>query len=146
MEKLVLSMNIQEFNDAMRFMYEVYTKNKDINVEIHDMTPQHIAYMSYYNIKYNNVFATLVKSERIITENIIIFINALCTKNYSSSKLSLSKILDIAYYAIHNKTTLKYFTSDSFPTITALDNEGIPTMINDDIIPSILAIVSPKIH
>ena len=55
MKKLVSSMNKEEFCEAMTFMYDVFVKNRDINIKVHDMGPRHIAYISYYNEKYNNV-------------------------------------------------------------------------------------------
>lgn len=142
MKKLVLSMNKEEFYEAMTFMYDVFVKNRDI-IRVHDMSPRHIAYISYYSEEYNNVFSTLIKSEQQIVENIITFINRINSGVYDIKTSDLSKIIDIAYCAIHDKDILRYFTSDCFPAVSALDEE---TIINNDIIPSILAIVEPKIN
>lgn len=144
MTKTILSMNKDEFKEAIQFMYDIYGQ---INTEIYNdldykYNAKHIAYISYYDGYYNKYFQKILKEEEIIVHNLLEFIDRLNFGKYNYI-LSIETILNIAYSAIHNKDTFKYFMSEQFPAITVKDKEGIPTLTNEDIIPTIMIIIRP---
>ena len=144
MTKTILSMNKDEFKEAIQFMYDIYGQ---INTEIYNdlgykYNAKHIAYISYYDGYYNKYFQKILKEEEIIVHNLLELIDRLNFGKYNYI-LSIETILNIAYSAIHNKDTFKYFMNEQFPAITVKDKEGIPTLTNEDIIPTIMIIIRP---
>lgn len=144
MTKTILSMNKDEFKEAIQFMYDIYGQ---INTEIYNdldykYNAKHIAYISYYDRCYNQDLQDILKEEEIIVHNLLEFIDRLNFGKYNYI-LSIETILNIAYSAIHNKDTFKYFMNEQFPAITVKDKEGIPTLTNEDIIPTIMIIIRP---
>ena len=144
MTKTILSMNKDEFKEAIQFMYDIYSQ---INTEIYNdlgykYNAKHIAYISYYDGYYNKYFQKILKEEEIIVHNLLELIDRLNFGKYNYI-LSIETILNIAYSAIHNKDTFKYFMNEQFPAITVKDKEGIPTLTNEDIIPTIMIIIRP---
>ena len=144
MTKTILSMNENQFKEAIRFMYDIYCQ---INTEIYNdldykYKAKHIAYISYYDGYYNKDFQYILKKEEIIVHNLLEFIDILNFGKYNYV-LSIKTILSIAYKSIHNKDTFKYFMNDQFPAFTIKDKEGISILINEDIIPTIMNILRP---
>ena len=120
MKKSILTMNKDEFCEAMKFMYDVYSHIKYSDNMIHDiLNAASIAYMSYYSERYNNTFEQVIEKERRVVENIILFIDIIFTKGRLNPSIkntyTLSKSIEMAYSAINYGETRDYFRRASFP-------------------------------
>ena len=120
MKKSILTMNKDEFCEAMKFMYDVYSRIEYSDNMIHDISnAASIAYMSYYNERYNNTFEQVIEKERRVVENIILFIDIIFTKGRLNPSIkntyTLSKSIEMAYSAINYGETRDYFKMASFP-------------------------------
>lgn len=113
MKKLILTMNKKEFCETINFMYGIYVQVKNIDSSIHENTsPTLIAYLSYYNESYNEVFEGFVRDEALIAKNILLFIDILMEKYRC---FSLDKSIELAYTAVKYKETREYFQMVTFP-------------------------------
>lgn len=124
MKKSILTMNKDEFCEAMKFMYDVYRRIEYSDNMIHDISnAASIAYMSYYSERYNNTFEQVIEKERRVVENIILFIDIIFTKIQYDGRLdpsikntyTLPKSIEMAYSAINYGETRDYFRMASFP-------------------------------
>ena len=124
MKKSILTMNKDEFCEAMKFMYDVYSHIKYSDNMIHDiLNAASIAYMSYYSERYNSTFEQIKKKKRRVVKNIILFIDIIFTKVQYDGRLdpsikntyTLSKSIEMAYSAINYGETRDYFKMGSFP-------------------------------
>ena len=136
MKKSILTMNKDEFCEAMKFMYDVYSHIKYSDNMIHDiLNAASIAYMSYYSERYNNTFEQVIEKERYVVENIMLFIDIIFTKVQYDGTLdpsikntyTLPKSIEIAYSAINYGETRDYFKMASFPN--NMDGENIISTI-----------------
>ena len=136
MKKSILTMNKDEFREAMKFMYDIYSHIKYSDNMIHDiLDAASIAYMSYYSGRYNNTFEQVIEKERRVVKNIILFIDIIFTKVQYDGRLdpsikntyTLSKSIEMAYSAINYGETRNYFKMASFPN--NMDGENIISTI-----------------
>lgn len=113
MKKLVLTMDKKEFCETINFMYRIYVQVKDMDSSIHGNTsPTLIAYLSYYNEPYNEIFEGFVRDEALAAKNILLFVDILMEKYRC---FSLGKSIELAYTAIKYKETREYFQMTTFP-------------------------------
>lgn len=113
MKKLVLTMNKKEFCETINFMYRIYVQVKNMDSSIHENTsPTLIAYLSYYNEPYNEVFEGFVRDEALTAKNILLFVDILMEKYRC---FSLDKSIELAYTAVKYKETREYFQMATFP-------------------------------
>ena len=120
MKKSILTMNKDEFREAMKFMYDIYSHIKYSDNMIHDiLDAASIAYMSYYSGRYNNTFEQVIEKERRVVENIILFIDIIFTRGRLNPSIkntyALPKSIEMAYSAINYGETRDYFKMASFP-------------------------------
>lgn len=124
MKKLILTMNKEEFCETIEFMYEVYNQVKYMDNSIHsDSSPTLVAYMSYYNEPYNELFESFVREEAYIVKNILLFIDIVFTKTQLDGFLdpsiknyyTLPKTIEMAYIAVKYNETRQYFQMATFP-------------------------------
>lgn len=120
MKKSILTMNKDEFCEAMKFIYDVYSHIKYSDNMIHDiLDAASIAYMSYYSGRYNNTFEQVIEKERRVVENIILFIDIIFTRGRLNPSIkntyALPKSIEMAYSAINYGETRDYFKMASFP-------------------------------
>lgn len=128
MKKLILTMNKKEFCETINFMYGIYVQAKNMDSSIHDnTTPTLIAYLSYYNEPYNELFEIFVRDEAFAAKNILLFIDILMEKYRC---FSLDKSIELAYTAVKYEETREYFQMATFPQERGKD-------IMDDILKSI---------
>lgn len=113
MKKLILTMNKKEFCETINFMYGIYVQVKNMDSSIHeDTSPTLIAYLSYYNEPYNELFEVFVRDEAFTVKNILLFIDILMEK-YKC--FSLDKSIELAYTAVKYEETREYFQIATFP-------------------------------